>query len=205
MPPPPEDADIRTMPYLDFSSVECLLYAFHRLARQCPDFLTHDPIVLKDFRARLMYFSRGVQGCSKAINNFDVKDKTLSMEDKKKMEMSPKLFSNINSLIKDLFFTPPMYKCNVVLSFKKEEGATKVCLIFLPLPEFREKSRNCKNWIEFWNSDFKVEEFKNNVQEVAIKILTSLLRPCKFFFSENYWKFTNSCNAKTSCAHYLRE
>nr|CAH7723115.1 unnamed protein product [Callosobruchus chinensis] len=32
------------------SYIECLLYAFHRLARQCPDFLTADPAVLKDFR-----------------------------------------------------------------------------------------------------------------------------------------------------------
>lgn len=131
MPPPPEDADMRTMPYLEFSSVECLLYAFHRLARQCPDFLTHDQQVLKDFRARLMYFSRGVQGCNKALNNFTVNDKTLSEEDMKKKQISPKLFSNINSLIKDLFYTPPVYKCNVTLSFKSEESSVaKVKFLF---------------------------------------------------------------------------
>nr|CAI5839446.1 unnamed protein product [Callosobruchus analis] len=65
MPLPPEDADLEKMPNLDFTSVECLLYAFHRLARQCPDFLTADPAVLKDFRSRLTYFSRGVGGCKK--------------------------------------------------------------------------------------------------------------------------------------------
>lgn len=127
MPPPPEDADIRTMPLLDFSSVECLLYAFHRLARQCPDFLTHDQQVLKDFRARLLYFSRGAQGCSKALNNFTVRDKTLSEDALKKQQISPKLLANINTLIKDLFYTPPVYKCNITLSFKHEDSvATKV-------------------------------------------------------------------------------
>lgn len=132
MPPPPEDADIRTMPYLDFSSVECLLYAFHRLARQCPDFLTHDQQVLKDFRARLMYFSRGVQGCTKALNNFTIKDKSLSEEELKKKQISPLLLNNINALIKDLFYTPPVYKCNVKLSFKSQDISpekVRTCLI----------------------------------------------------------------------------
>lgn len=126
MPPPPEDADIRTMPYFDFSSVECLLYAFHRLARQCPDFLTHDQQVLKDFRARLMYFARGVQGCTKALNNFTIKDKSTSEEDRKKQKISPLVLSNINTLIKDLFYTPPVYKCNVKLSFKSLENSSEV-------------------------------------------------------------------------------
>lgn len=123
MPPPPEDTSIITIPHLEFSYVESLLYAFHRLARQCPDFLTHDAQVLKDFRARLMYFSRGVQGCNRALNNLD-KDKTYTPEEIKAQQISPKLFSNINTLIKDLFYQPPTYKCNVVLSFKNEESTT---------------------------------------------------------------------------------
>lgn len=143
MPPPPEDADIRTMPYLDFTSVECLLYAFHRLARQCPDFLTHDQQVLKDFRARLMYFSRGVQGCTKALNNFTVKDKTLSEEELKKQQISPLLLSNINTLVKDLFYTPPMYKCNVKLSFKSQEGSPEKVRLF-----------DIGNYVEFSNIYF---------------------------------------------------
>ncbi|KRT81291.1 hypothetical protein AMK59_5550, partial [Oryctes borbonicus] len=121
MPPPPEDTSTVTIPHLEFSYVESLLYAFHRLARQCPDFLTHDAQVLKDFRARLMYFSRGVQGCSRALNNLD-KEKVYTAEEIKAQQTSPKLFSNINSLIKDLFYQPPMYKCNVVLSFKIEDS-----------------------------------------------------------------------------------
>lgn len=117
MPPPPEDKSMTSMPTLDFSAVECLLFTFHRLAKQCPDFLTHDPEVLKDFRARLMYFSRGIQGCQKALLNTD-KDKKLEPEDLEKQKMAPTLLSNISALIKDLFYQPPMYKCNITLSFK---------------------------------------------------------------------------------------
>ncbi|XP_031339697.1 apoptosis inhibitor 5 isoform X2 [Photinus pyralis] len=105
MPPPPEDTTNLTMPILEFSLVECLLYAFHRLARQCPDFLTHDPQVLKEFRSRLTYFSRGVQ-------------------DKKTKTVAPKLLSNITTLIRDLFYQPPKYQCVIKLSFKSEEIAT---------------------------------------------------------------------------------
>lgn len=130
MPPPPLDTSIITIPHLEFSYVECLLYAFHRLARQCTDFLTHDPQVLKDFRARLMYFSRGAQGCSRALNNIDKeKEKILGIDDKVQ-QISPALFNNITCLVKDLFYQPPMYKCNITLSFKAEESittTTKVC------------------------------------------------------------------------------
>ncbi|XP_025836732.1 apoptosis inhibitor 5 [Agrilus planipennis] len=125
MPPPPENPDLITMPFLDFSVVECLLYAFHRLARQCPEFLTQDQALLKDFRARLMYFSRGVQGCSKALANLEKKKEGLSPEETQKQKISPKLLNNINMLIKDLFYQPPMYKCNVTLSFKAEETIAK--------------------------------------------------------------------------------
>ncbi|KAF5290551.1 hypothetical protein FQA39_LY14680 [Lamprigera yunnana] len=125
MPPPPEDATNLTMPILNFSNVECLLYAFHKLARQCPDFLTHDPQVLKEFRSRLTYFSRGAQGCSKALSNFDIKERTLSEDEKKKRNVAPKVLNNINTLIRDLFYQPPKYQCSVKLSFKIEETAIK--------------------------------------------------------------------------------
>lgn len=124
MPSPPPDTDDTAMPFFDFSVVECLLYAFHQLARQCPDFLTHDPLVLKDFRARLMYFTRGVQGCTKALSNKPEKD--LPEEERKKVKVYPKMFSNINTLIKDLFYQPPMYKCKVTLSFLSEDLGSKV-------------------------------------------------------------------------------
>ncbi|KAJ3660026.1 hypothetical protein Zmor_011682 [Zophobas morio] len=118
MPPPPENADVYKMPNLEFSFVECLLFAFHRLARQCPDFLTHDPQILKDFRARLVYFSRGVQGCNKVVTTKS--SESLDATNAAKAKIAPSLLNNINVLIKDLFYQPPMYKCNITLSFKQE-------------------------------------------------------------------------------------
>ena len=118
MPPPPENADVYKMPNLEFSFVECLMFAFHRLARQCPDFLTHDPQILKDFRARLVYFSRGVQGCNKVVTTKS--SESLDATNAAKAKIAPSLLININVLIKDLFYQPPMYKCNITLSFKQE-------------------------------------------------------------------------------------
>ncbi|CAH1969702.1 unnamed protein product [Acanthoscelides obtectus] len=113
MPLPPEDADLEKMPNLDLTSVECLLYAFHRLARQCPDFLTADPAVLKDFRARLTYFSIGVCGCKRSLEKHSGKKLN---EDQQKI--APALFENISSLINDLYYTVPIYECKIQLSFK---------------------------------------------------------------------------------------
>ncbi|KAJ8976700.1 hypothetical protein NQ317_005918 [Molorchus minor] len=116
MPLPPEDVDIDKIPNLDFTTVECLLYSFHRLARQCPDFLTADPLVLKDFRARLNYFSRGVGGCKKSLDKLQIKN-----QEDEKIKVAPAVLDNITSLIKDLFYTTPVYKCNIQLSFKTLE------------------------------------------------------------------------------------
>lgn len=127
MPPPPEDSDIAEMPNLDFSAVECLLYAFHRLARQCQDFLTADPLVLKDFKARLTYFSRGVQGCKRSLEK--AISTKISLKDEDKVKVAPTLLNNINTLIKDLFYQKPVYKCNVTLSFKTEADKKKVSTI----------------------------------------------------------------------------
>lgn len=43
------------VPNLQFSYVECLMYAFHQVARRCPQFLTAEENAsrLKDFRIRL--------------------------------------------------------------------------------------------------------------------------------------------------------
>jgi len=52
--PPDSDSEKGNQeePRLEFSYVECLMYAFHRLGRQCPDFLTKDAERMKDFRFR---------------------------------------------------------------------------------------------------------------------------------------------------------
>ena len=57
--PPPEEESENTdndnsEPKLQFSYVECLMFAFHQLARRCPEFLTSEDNAdkLKDFRIR---------------------------------------------------------------------------------------------------------------------------------------------------------
>lgn len=119
MPLPPENVDINKLPNLDFTSVECLLFTFHQLARKCPEFLTNDQDRLKDFRLRLQYFARGVQGCKRGLE-ISLKKDELNDNDLQKVQLAPSVLDNINTLIKDLFYQPPLYKCNVQLSFKKE-------------------------------------------------------------------------------------
>lgn len=125
MPLPPEDVDISKVPNLDFTSVECLLYTFHKLARKTPEFLTNDSDRLKDFRLRLQYFARGVQGCKRGLENAKAKKEELSEEDQKKVQIAPAVLENINAIIKDLFYQPPLYKCNVQLSFKSARDARR--------------------------------------------------------------------------------
>ncbi|XP_072383571.1 apoptosis inhibitor 5-like [Diabrotica undecimpunctata] len=121
MPLPPEDGNIDDMPNLDFTSVECLLYAFHRLARQSPDFLTADPAVHRDFKSRLNYFSRGVAGCLRSLEKVQENEK----KDDKKIKLAPVMLANINTLIKDLLHQTPIYKCNVQLSFRSASSSSK--------------------------------------------------------------------------------
>lgn len=57
MPLPPSDEKEESSteePKLSFSQVECLLFAFHQLARKCPGYLSDEANVdrLKDFRVR---------------------------------------------------------------------------------------------------------------------------------------------------------
>lgn len=123
--PPPEvetDADLEEEPKLQFSYVECLMYTFHQLGRKFPELLTADTAeeTLKDFRARLQYFARGVQIYIKQLRQ-DLQGKSgdsLKTEESKLKVCALKVTSNINSLIKDLFHNPPSYKCIVSLSWK---------------------------------------------------------------------------------------
>ncbi|KAK9869942.1 hypothetical protein WA026_006040 [Henosepilachna vigintioctopunctata] len=128
MPLAPETED-NILPELDFSSVECLLFSFHRLARQCPDFLTHDPEVLRDFRARLLYFSRGVQSCKSVLNNSIANRVAIRSSDAEKMKVAPSLLENIKALIKDLFYTPPIYRVSITLSFLNKSISTETVAV----------------------------------------------------------------------------
>lgn len=56
-------------PELQLSHVECLMYGFHQLAKRDPQFLTADESAerLRDFKLRLQYLARGVQGYIKKL------------------------------------------------------------------------------------------------------------------------------------------
>lgn len=130
MPPPPEgDAATAALEggvTLEFSRVECLLFIFHQLARNHPEFLTADPERLKDFRTRLQYFARVSQAYQKRLREA-VADKSgadLKTEENKIKLIALKTTGNINILIKDLFHQPPSYKAKIALSWKPVSGAT---------------------------------------------------------------------------------
>ncbi|PAA65937.1 hypothetical protein BOX15_Mlig027937g1 [Macrostomum lignano] len=60
----PEEGEIAPAvgePELNFSQIECLLFAFHRLAKTNPDFLTACPDRLADFAKRIGYLSQANQ------------------------------------------------------------------------------------------------------------------------------------------------
>ena len=63
LPPATNDENAADMngdqPKLQFSHVECLMFAFHQMARRCPQILTDDAHAdrLKDFRLRYIWLS----------------------------------------------------------------------------------------------------------------------------------------------------
>ncbi|CAH1274616.1 API5 [Branchiostoma lanceolatum] len=109
-------------PQLQFSYVECLMFAFHQIARKTPDFLTAEDNAdrLKDFRTRLQFFARGLQVYIKQLR-LALQGKTgeeLKTAENKIKVVALRTTSNINVLIKDLFHNPPSYKSTVGLSWK---------------------------------------------------------------------------------------
>ena len=145
MPLPPMDESNRTEedgenePRFEFTYVESLMYAFHQLGRQCPEFLNDSADRLKDFRlrfvspkiirvfsvikilfCRLQYFARGVQGYMKKLReSLHGKSAEQLKDDESRIKVTAlRTTSNINTLIRDLFRSPPAYKASVTLSFK---------------------------------------------------------------------------------------
>ncbi|XP_032686694.1 apoptosis inhibitor 5 [Odontomachus brunneus] len=119
MPLPPA-AEITDVPKLQFSHVECLMYAFHKLCKQTPEFLIKDAEQLKEFRLRLQYFARGIQGYIKKLREA-ISGKTeeeLKSDENQLKVVALKTTNNINTLIKDLFHSPPSFKSIIHLSWK---------------------------------------------------------------------------------------
>lgn len=69
--PKPSEAEGQEDYKLNFSCVECLMYAFHVLGRYHPEFLASEDNKerLKDFRLRLGYFARGTQNYIKELRS----------------------------------------------------------------------------------------------------------------------------------------
>uniref|UniRef100_A0A182QUY3 Apoptosis inhibitor 5/fibroblast growth factor 2-interacting factor 2 n=1 Tax=Anopheles farauti TaxID=69004 RepID=A0A182QUY3_9DIPT len=126
MPLPPVDADLNETPSFQFSHAECLLYALHTIGKQAADFLTfpENPAKLKDFRSRLQYLARGTQGYIKKLQEA-VKGKTaeeMKSEENQIKVTALKTTSNISTLIRDLFHSPPSFKSVVQLSWVVPKG-----------------------------------------------------------------------------------
>uniref|UniRef100_A0A336LLF0 CSON011073 protein n=1 Tax=Culicoides sonorensis TaxID=179676 RepID=A0A336LLF0_CULSO len=121
MPLPPLDTDITENPSFQFSHAECLLYALHAIGKQSPEFLTFvdDAAALKDFKQRIQYLARGTQGYIKKLQEA-IKGKTpieLKSEENQIKITALKTTSNISTLIRDLFHSPPLFKAKVNLSW----------------------------------------------------------------------------------------
>lgn len=121
LPLPPTDAENTEEPTLQLTHVESLLYAFHQICKHNIDFLTTNEEKLKDFRLRLQYLARGVQSYMKKLkDSLTVKGKqvTAETEENKFKIIALKTTTNINTLIRDLFHSPPTFKSTVVLSWR---------------------------------------------------------------------------------------
>jgi len=107
---------------LQFSRVECLLYALQQLTKHCQDFFG-DADKLKDFRARLTYFSRGAQAYQKVLRDAikDKKGDELKTEESKTKLIALKTTANITSIVKDFFHNPPAAKSTITLSWLLDE------------------------------------------------------------------------------------
>ncbi|XP_076328745.1 apoptosis inhibitor 5-like isoform X2 [Tachypleus tridentatus] len=128
MPLPPSDENVENStpsdePSLQLSHVECLMYTFHQLCKQNPEFLSSEESAerLKDFKLRLQYLARGIQGYIKKLRAAlqGKKGEELKTEENKLKVVALKTTSNINTLIRDLFHNPPSYKSTITLSWKK--------------------------------------------------------------------------------------
>jgi len=124
LPPVNEDGSVAPSPSLEFTKVEALMFAFHRICRQAPTFLTEDEERLKDFKLRLQYLARGVTGYIGKLREFlktaGTKAKPADGQDDVKVKhIALRTNENIQTMIKDLFHSPPIYKASVTLSFKE--------------------------------------------------------------------------------------
>ncbi|XP_053600210.1 apoptosis inhibitor 5 [Plodia interpunctella] len=113
-------------PSLQFSHVECALYGLHTLCSKVPDALSADTSKLKALRLRLQYTARLTQGYIKKLKEATQGKKGDSNSEENKLKVAAlKTTSNINTLIRDIFRTPPSFKSRVQLSFQSTKKVDK--------------------------------------------------------------------------------
>ncbi|CAG9783474.1 unnamed protein product [Diatraea saccharalis] len=105
-------------PSLQFSHMECVLFALHSLCRISPETLGADTVRLRTLRLRLQYTARLTQGAQGSKGQQDFEENELEIP-------APKTISNINILIGDIFRTPLRIKSKVQLSFQSTKQPKK--------------------------------------------------------------------------------
>merc|ERR1711963_816203 len=92
-------------------------------------FLAENPERLKEFRSRLQYFARSVQGYIKKLREFlanTPKMTSSASEDIHVKSTALRCTLNIQVLIRDLFHSPPSYKAKIVVSWTKQKSEYRV-------------------------------------------------------------------------------
>lgn len=147
-------------PSLEFSNVECALYALHTLCALYPEALAADANRLKALRLRLQYTARLTQGYIKKLKEITHVKKADSDENKLKIA-ALKTTSNINALIRDIFRTPPSFKTKVQLSFQTKKSPVKdkeEVVTEKKSPEVEKSGHKRHKPITFDNGDSKPSE-----------------------------------------------
>ncbi|XP_028413082.1 LOW QUALITY PROTEIN: apoptosis inhibitor 5-like [Dendronephthya gigantea] len=111
-----EESAEPTEPQIVFSFVECLMYSFHQVARKYPEFLTAADAAdrLRDFKLRLQYVG---QRCQMYIKQIKMSLNEKSGKDNEYKVKALRTTTNIHTLVKDLFHSPPSYNNHVNLSW----------------------------------------------------------------------------------------
>ncbi|XP_050672661.1 apoptosis inhibitor 5 isoform X2 [Leptidea sinapis] len=112
-----KEDESKSGPSLQFSHVEYALYALHTLCRKSPEALGADVDRLKALRLRLQYTARLTQGYIKKLKEVTrgKKGEDENSDDNKLKVAALKTTSNINTLIRDIFRTPPSFKSKIQL------------------------------------------------------------------------------------------
>jgi len=142
---------------LEFTKVECLLYAFHTVA-QMSSFLTDNPELFKELQSRLQQFALGIQGYIRKLREV-LHGKTtaqLMADENKDNAKALKSCTNINSLIKDLLIPTPTYKTKIGLSWKpvSKEALKRKSIQFKESPS--DKSDNNQSKKKFAKTPIRV-------------------------------------------------